>query len=353
MKRFFAYISVLILALALTGCSDGESSNSGPVKVSLNVSSDSPSRIVSVDDSLDLDKLSFYFRATPQWTGSDFTSIEGTVASFQKINSYYNGISLGYFAQGKWLFEVEARLKSDETTVAFSGSAETYISTSNRNVVVNIFNSSASQGTVSITVLAPTVNESDVLRIDYTGADTGTVDSHDIEISRSGGDNRWTTFTLEDASFDAGFYTFFLTYNNGTADVGGAVVAASVNAGMTTAITGTIESGLWQEHTMTLTGLNSFSVSVTADKEEIIENGGTVLYTCTKAGELNIASYQWYVNGSPQAGATGPTFRITASTPASGTTPFHEGLYTVTCIAKADDDSEFIAFGSCILTIYK
>lgn len=357
MQRYsaFVYIFILLIALSLTGCTDSGSSDNDSVQVSLSVSSDSLNRIVSVDDSVNFSSFSIYYKATPQWTGSDFASAQGAVASFQKINSYYSGISLGYFAQGSWLFEVEARLASDETIVVFSGSAETYISTGNRNVVINLYRSSTDQGTVSITVLAPSVSENDVLRIDYTGADTGTVDSNDIVISRSGGEDRWTTFTLTDASFDAGLYTFFLTYNNGTADVGGAVVAVNVNAGMSAAITGTVETGVWQEHTMTLTGLNIFSISVTAGNgiEEIKENGGTVLYTCTKTGELNIRSYQWYVNGAPQAGATGTTFRITASTPASGTTPFHEGLFTVTCIAKADDDSEFIAFGSCILTIYK
>ena len=93
-------------------------------------------RIVSVDDSVDFSSFSIYYKATPQWTCSDFTSVQGAVASFQKINSYYTGISLGYFAQGRWLFEIEARLPSDETTVVFSGSAELYISTSNRNVVI-------------------------------------------------------------------------------------------------------------------------------------------------------------------------------------------------------------------------
>ncbi len=354
MKRFFAYILVLLLALSFTGCSTGESGN-GPVKVNLAISSDSLNRIVTVDDSVDFNTFSIYYKATPQWTGSDFTSVPGAVASFQKINSYYSGVSLGFFAQGSWLFEIEARLTSDETTVVFSGSVETYISSSNRNVMIPVYGTSTAQGTVSITVYAPTVSENDVLRIDYTGADSGTVDSNDITINRAGGENRWTTFTLQNANFDAGLYTFFLNYNSGTADVGGAVVAVNVKPGMPAAITGTIEAGAWQEHAMTLTGLNNFSVSVTAGNnvEEINENGGTVLFTCNKTGELNIASYQWYVNGAPQAGATGTTFRITASTPASGTTPFHEGFYTVTCIAKAVGDSEFIAFGSRILTVYK
>lgn len=72
MKRFniSIYIIFFLLALMLTSCSDGSSSDNGPVQVSLSLSrSGVSSRIVSVDEAVDLSSFAFYYKATPQWSG--------------------------------------------------------------------------------------------------------------------------------------------------------------------------------------------------------------------------------------------------------------------------------------------
>ena len=183
MKRFynFSYILVLLIALLLTlsSCSDGSSSDNGPVPVSLSLShSHTADRIVSVDEAVDLSSFAFYYKATPLWTGSDFGTIVGQTAGFVKINSYRDGKDLGYFAQGKWLFEVEVRLIDQEAAEAdwalfYSGSSELYISSSSYEITIPVIGQSNEDGTVSIEVMAPTVSESDTLTITYSGTASG------------------------------------------------------------------------------------------------------------------------------------------------------------------------------------
>ena len=357
MKRFynFSYILVLLIALLLTlsSCSDGSSSDNGPVPVSLSLShSHTADRIVSVDEAVDLSSFAFYYKATPLWTGSDFGTIVGQTAGFVKINSYRDGKDLGYFAQGKWLFEVEVRLIDQEAAEAdwalfYSGSSELYISSSSYEITIPVIGQSNEDGTVSIEVMAPTVSESDTLTITYSGTASGSVAAGDIAIDRTTGDDRWTVFTVDSVSLAAGQYTFSLVYNDGTNDVGGATVAVNVNPGMTTSITGTVESGVWQNETVTMTGLHSFGIQLTAagNKVEIAKNG-TLVYTCTKTpGSIDIDSYEWYVNGELQTGQTASTFTFVAS-------HFDFDYCTVTCVAKATEDDEyFLAYSSLSLIL--
>ena len=319
-KKFLCFcrtetVIFLLTLFFLFACTAGDSDDTGPVAVSFSVSTPSPYRIVSVNEGLDNNKLAYYYKATPLWTGSDFTSIQGKTQSFVKI-SYRSGMSLGLFTQGNWLFEVEARVidanEPDETRwqLAFSGSVETYISQNSYLINVPVVQNAGAYGKVAITVTAPTAGDSDTISISYTGAQTGSVPVGNINISRSEGENRHTTFTVASTSFKAGTYTFFLTYNDGTNDVGGATVSLNVYPEMTANIFGTVESGLWQNESVTLTGLHPFGIQLSAagNKIEIARNESLV-YTCTKTqGSLDIETYEWYVNGVFQPGQTSSTF---------------------------------------------
>ncbi len=324
-KKFLCFcrtetVIFLLTLFFLFACTAGDSDDTGPVAVSFSVSTPSPYRIVSVNEGLDNNKLAYYYKATPLWTGSDFTSIQGKTQSFVKI-SYRSGMSLGLFTQGNWLFEVEARVidanEPDETRwqLAFSGSVETYISQNSYLINVPVVQNAGAYGKVAITVTAPTAGDSDTISISYTGAQTGSVPVGNINISRSEGENRHTTFTVASTSFKAGTYTFFLTYNDGTNDVGGATVSLNVYPEMTANIFGTVESGLWQNESVTLTGLHPFGIQLSAagNKIEIARNESLV-YTCTKTqGSLDIETYEWYVNGVFQPGQTSSTFTLVAA----------------------------------------
>ncbi len=352
----FIYLLILILSLALIGCSDGSSATNGPVKVSLAVDSSSGTAEKVVNVTVDTSVLAYYYSATPLWTSSDFTNIQGATDGYVKIPSYSEGVSIGLFAQGKWHFDVQVKLIEDGVTEAnwklvYTGSVEQYINADNNTVEVLVSKNTDENGFVTIDVIkAPTVDgdndgtPSDKLIISYDGPASGSIAESAISISRSAG---WTTFTVPATSLKAGDYIFFLTYNDGTSDVGGAVKAVSIIPGVTTNISGTIESGTWQDETFKLSTGNSLEIEISAadDKTEIPKNGSLV-YTCTKVAGPEITTYSWYVNGVPQEGETSATFTLTASNYAS----FGYDYCYVTCVAKAVDSGvEFLASSSLIL----
>lgn len=350
MKRFFAYILILFLALSFTGCSDGESGN-GPVEVSLAVGSSSgtASRVVTVKETIDTSKLAYYYSASPLWTANEFASAQGATDGFQRILSFSNGMSLGLFAQGKWHFEVVVKLIDAEVaesnwTLVYSGSVDQYINADSSIVAVPVTKNTEANGAVTITVKAPTVDEdNDNLSITYDGTRSGSIPAGNIGVSRSDG---FTTFTVSKTTLLSGEYTFMLTYNDGTGDVGGAVVSVNITPGMTAAISGSVESGLWQNETVALTGLHSFGIQLSAAGNKIeIRKNESLVYTCTKTpGSLDIDTYAWYVNGVLQNGQTASTFTLVASR-------FDCDYCLVTCVARADDDEGFLAYSSLNLIL--
>lgn len=93
LSRTYIFILMTLLIIGLSACSNGGSSDNGPVKVSLAVDAyhGAASRIVSVEEAVDLSSFVFFYKATPQWTGSEFASITGQTVGFVKINSYRDG----------------------------------------------------------------------------------------------------------------------------------------------------------------------------------------------------------------------------------------------------------------------
>lgn len=353
----FIFLLILILSLALIGCSDGSSASSGPVKVSLAVdsSSGSAANVVTVTENIDPTKFAYYYLAKPLWTGSDFTTIQGdTAGRYARITNYLTSKDIGFFAQGKWHFDVEVRL-ADETVV-YTGSVDQYINADNNTVEVLVTKNTDAYGFVTIdSIKAPTVDGniddeviSDKLIITYEGPASGSIADDDISIKHSTveSDQR-TKFTTVDAiPLKAGDYIFFFTYNDGTSDVGGAIKSVSIIPGVTTNISGTIETGPWKDETFKLTTGNPLEIKVSSDKTEVPKTGSAT-YTCTKVAGPDITTYSWYVNWELQDGQTASTFTLTASDYESF------GDYcTVTCVAKAVDDTtseEFLAASSLYL----
>ncbi len=160
----FIYLLILILSLALIGCSDGSSATNGPVKVSLAVDSSSGTAEKVVNVTVDTSVLAYYYSATPLWTSSDFTNIQGATDGYVKIPSYSEGVSIGLFAQGKWHFDVQVKLIEDGVTEAnwklvYTGSVEQYINADNNTVEVLVSKNTDENGFVTIDVIkAPTVD---------------------------------------------------------------------------------------------------------------------------------------------------------------------------------------------------
>ena len=329
MKKLLKIFAILMISALVFSCggSGGSAEGDAPVKVSFTV--DTPhsdiAKTVSVNNPSG--SFTYWYKAVPVWTGADFATIKGsTNGQFVQINNYGPGADIGYFAQGTWKFY--AQVKSGDNVVYESAADPdiTYINASSTTVSVDVVRTGNGSATVTIDIEVPIVSAGTVLTAtygtgenDYIGLTKTTMDSNnDIPTHGAG----WARFKGS-KTLAAGAYEFTLTSNNGSADVGGAVLAFDVVGGVSRAISGTIENGVWQTVFITI-NLPKFTVTNTAaGSATTVAPSTNLTFTC-HVDSSNIdgtVEYQWYVNDSPIDNATGETFVFNKSA---------QGFYYVT-----------------------
>ncbi|MBR0319318.1 MAG: hypothetical protein IJQ86_08570 [Spirochaetia bacterium] len=314
-------ITTLFFAALFAACSSGGGSNvlnDGPVSVCLNVEAPASGSLKAVASGDNVNNLSYYYTAMPQWDSSESSSIQGAVSTMKKFS---NGDSLGEFQPGYWLFSVEVRNTVEQaTSVVYAGSAYTYINSDAASVTVNVSPSDGT-GTVNIAVYVPTSSENESMSIGYSGSDSASgIQTDASRITSPGTYQNYTMFTKVIPDLPAGGYTFILDYSDGTtlsSISGGAVCGASVDvnvaSGATTTITGTIEGGALRAITPSVItpGFSSFTMTqgdnIPAGSLEApgvtaaSENTDTIFtVSCIPKDGTVINSYEWYLNSVPQ-----------------------------------------------------
>ena len=337
MKKVLSVLTVLVVVSMLFACSSGGSSDSdnAPVKVSFNVETphEDIAKTATVNDPGKT--FSYWYKAVPQWTGDDFATIQGATAGKQgavdgyvEITNYVANKDIGLFAQGSWKFYAQVKCNG---SVIYQSAAEpeiTYINSSTHSVTLNVTRVANGTATVSIDIEVPDTSSTAVLIAGYSGDGTGTVTLQKNQSAATHGAN-WSRFTGTSSALTTGSYLFTLTSKtaaNGV-EVGGAVLAFDIIAGVNRTIEGTIENGTWQTTLITINE-PTFSMSIEADDDAVTVAKNTDLeYTCT-ASKTNMdgtIAYQWYVGNTPVAqNGTSETYTFRQATP---------GYYYVTCKA--------------------
>lgn len=328
MKKLLIFFLILMI-FAFSGCSTGDSnSDSGLVQVSLGISSSGSQKIVTASGSPDPANFRFFIQALPEWSGVDYIDPVGKIAQFTKIDTYTPGMSLGYFAQGQWTFNVEIR-DTDETTVLYSGSTTTYINSSNSSVIVSVSSAMTGNGKISINISAPTVADGntsdDTFVITYgNNVEVPVVITRDMETNM-------TVASLVPTDFASGNYLFTIKHKNGTAEVGGAIVSVTIFPDITTTLSGTVEAGRWVAEQLTLTGITTATMTVEATGGAVtVPKNTDLVFTASVTIEgATVNAYQWYVNGErPESGENGNRFTFRKS---------KKDYYQVFCVAQASD----------------
>lgn len=346
MKKVLSVLTVLVIVSMLFACANGGSGDSdkAPVRVSFNVETphEDISKVATVNDAGS--SFTYWYKAEPQWTGDDFTAIQGATAGKQgavdgyvQITDYAAGANIGLFAQGSWKFYAQVKLNGSvvyqsETTPA--NVPITYINSTDldqegkKQVTLNVARA-AGNGTANVTIAieVPNTSASSNLTAKYSGQTSGTVTISKVAATEHTGGN-WSRYTGTATGLASGSYLFTLKSTDGTNEVGGAVLAFDVLPGDNRAITGTIENGVWQTTLMTI-NVPTFEMSIEADEGATSVAKNTNLeYTCS-ATATNITgniTYQWYVDGKAVAqNGTSSTYTFNQANP---------GYYYVSCEAK-------------------
>ena len=345
MKKFVTVMAVLMAIALVCSCSSGGSdSDSSAVRVSFNV--ETPHEDIAKVAAVDSPTASFtyWYAAIPQWTGSDFATIQGATGgtnaepTFKQINNYAANADIGLFAQGSWKFY--AQVKSGNTVIYQSETTPanvpiTYINSTDLNqqgkkqISLNVTRTTNGTATVTIAIEAPDTGAAPSLTASYSGQGSGNVTISKVAATEHTGGG-WSRYTGTASGLATGSYLFTLTTTDGTNPVGGAVLAFDVIAGVDREIKGTIENGVWQTTLITI-NVPTFTMSIAAaGSATSVAKNTTLKYTCTASKENmdGTIAYQWYVNNTPVAqNGTSATYDFSQANP---------GYYYVTCKAYID-----------------
>ncbi|MBR0319087.1 MAG: hypothetical protein IJQ86_07340 [Spirochaetia bacterium] len=333
MKKVLTITALLMAVMLVCSCggSGGSAEDNAPVRVSFAVETphESLAKIASVDTPNTT--FTYWYKAVPQWTGADFTAIQGsTDDEFVEITNYAAGKDIGLFAQGSWKFYAQVKANGVVLYESSATPAVTYINSSSTRVVLDVTRT-AGQGTANVTIAieAPDTGASPNLTASYSGQASGNVTISKVAATEHTGGG-WSRYTGTAEGLASGSYLFTLTTTDGTNTVGGAVLAFDIIPGVNRAITGTIENGVFQTALITI-NVPTFTMSVTAaNGATSVAKNTALVYTCT-ASATNITgniAYQWYVNNTPVASnGTSSTYSFSQATP---------GYYYVTCKAYID-----------------
>ena len=238
---------LLIMTLSIVlmfGCDNGSVSgpaaekSSGLVKVCLTVDGDSgmAQRSVSADGT-DWASFTYKYCAIPQWSSDN---IHGETS--WKTLSYSEGMSLGYFTPGRWVFGIQ--ILSEGVPVYEGYSDVISISTSQVSVTVAVAKiiQDAAPGRVSVRVYAPAVDGEELtVAWNGTAAATGeTVNGSGVATATPSGG--LTLFTYTTNALPVGNYIFTLNHNAGS----GATEKVVLLQNQVAVISGNLENGEWR-----------------------------------------------------------------------------------------------------------
>ena len=244
-SSIFAIICLITLVFfCILACDNGSAPDSsidktsGLVKVCLSVNDESGASQKSISVETGWANLTYKYKAVPKWTDAN---IQGAVYNWTDL-SYFDGMSLGYFTPGQWVFYIQ--ILNDGTPVYQGQSEVVNISTSEVDITVSVAKiPSGTPGSIRINITAPIIAANDTLTISWSGTASG---SATATPSQSEG---ITTFTYRNDTFAIGTYTFTLTHNNVDS---GAAIAIDLHQGEVIQIHGQLDNGKWQIGSVTM-----------------------------------------------------------------------------------------------------
>ncbi|MBR3671348.1 MAG: hypothetical protein IKN68_01775, partial [Spirochaetia bacterium] len=224
MKKMASIFTLLLtLLVLLTGCDNGSvsdsavSKSSGLVNVCLTVDSDSSDLQKSVGVGGDYwTSLTYQYNAVPQWVAPDGSRIHGAT-DWVPIN-YHEGVSLGYYSPGPWVFGIQIKNGSSVIYEGFSDVTNVENASVNVSVLVNKLVTNAVAGSVRVSVTAPAA-KNDTLSISYTGTASG---GPFVVTATSASDKYPFEYIIN--GLNPGTYNFKLTHSSGNIEGNIAVV---------------------------------------------------------------------------------------------------------------------------------
>lgn len=372
MKKTIAILTVLlVMAVLFASCSHGGGSSDGAakveaVKVSLALGGDvveAAQKAISLAGGVDETSFTFWYKAEPQWQstltiqgGTAYDATAGTYGFVQLTGKTFaqmtatDGVSLGYFTKGIWKFDVEVRNAAGTTVIYKANSTFTGNPVSIGTAAVLLqptmeLNTTGTKAKVTFKIAVPKISADTDLTLAY-GSETDAFSSITTPEAKkptgAGANdeesaNNWLYFKKE-ISLDAGKYDFVLSYKEGAARIGGAIVSMTLLPGVTDYVVwGTLENGEYQIASLRLVIDPVVTLTLTPTIDPVLG-----IVSVARTGTLKFegvptpsdATLAWFINGlaAPSAniaaasGNTPETLTVPTATP---------GVYEIVCKATS------------------
>lgn len=241
------------------------------------------------------------------------------------------------FAQGKWTFVVkgyrEVSSNPEEDVFVYQGTVTVYITESVHTVIVPMYaqfdSDTTVKGSVTVNPTSIKLNDSGNLgkfKVKIMGLDGVELTSYAQEFNATADDSGSQDNVKGTKTFELpeGQYIMTIKYESGSDSLGPAQVAIKVKKGITTTVSGKVESGAFTSPAVEMTYLGG-SLAVSADPD----GNGDYTFTFTPAGVTANLTYRWYINGQIQ---TTPVSNPHIFKYGSGVA---DGVYYVTCVVSA------------------
>ena len=386
MKKVLSVLTALIVVSMLFSCGSGSGSGGGDsgsgadssskptASVFLGVTSDDGYVVksIAVNDGIDSNSFRYFYKATPQWGGPERGSIQGNTALIQGkdgrdfvefTDQYNSGAPLTtMFAQGSWKFWIEVR-ESTGTTVLYKSDDDgipVSIGPAANQVEAEVERQANGTNNVALHIAVPTVANGNLIvtYTPYAGGNPVTYNVKPVADKKADAAGNpvdavgWTLYNGgQNDALAAGVYFFSFIYKVGDDKVASLTLPINIMAGAAPTFIGTLENGEFQQVTLVITGIKEFGVKFSNTPASSVAKGDAngILFEAAKLNNncVNIAGYQWYVDGNAVNGATSASFTFKPSLHYP-----NAGYTTVTCIAVSSaEDGSLVASCSKAMTV--
>lgn len=349
MKRNL-FISILLILLVVS-CSfsapgeDQEKAEEQSVSKNLIKVSFVQSQTKSLEATYQGTDTVYYLTATPKFSKNG-RKIVGEVTSEKleknKNNDYFNG---GFFEQGSWDFKIDAYIEKGQikTLVASKTLTDEYISAKHNTIDFYLEDKTESgKGSATISIKVPKVSAYDSVGKTYGVSLTVLIDGTPFSFANSGPTITVTSDTdLSDLlKFDgtienipSGFKNIQFIYKHGDTQICSQNIEVRIIPNMNVSISGSMLNEKYVEGSFNIVYVSDIWGLTVASAKDVVEPSETTKVTCTVTDlpQGSTASYQWYLDGVKENGATSSTYNFTSSA---------QGVFTVTCITTVDGYSK-------------
>lgn len=347
MGKKYLFLLIIIIVLLTISCSQSVEGNGELSLFILRLDENTKTLATDIVYDTGMDIASYEYKAVCTSNPGAY----GTQNSWTPLSVSDNSCTISDMAKGNWT--VSVRAKNGNGGVILQGSVSFFLNTSSRRQSITITSNVTDYSvpipatvTVSVGVTVPSIETesivmrytalADIANLNSSGTGGSPITVYSAEdhrttisgssISHSTPDYGYTAY-YGSASLLPGLYVFQVLYKHESTILSGQMIAVHVQELSPFAINGTLTAGEYISFTITPSvTLNHNIQNLFFSQIPYVSPEGRISASVSTVETITNPVYEWYVNGIPDPGQTGPHYT------SSGV--YNSGKYAITCIVS-------------------